>query len=102
MKNHMWKLLSITAVAAIVHLAAVAFILSKTTYTRGMQLAYDILSFPLVYADRLNYRGGVPTFLDFDWVPVLVVLNSVLWGTVIGVIYWWLYRRKVGRTPANA
>lgn len=60
------------------------------------QLTFDVLSFPLVYLDRLNYLGRVPSFLNFDWLPVLVVLNSLAWGAVAALCAAWLVSPSYG------
>lgn len=95
----MWRLIAIGTSVAVIHLALVAYILSKTTYSRGWQVLHDILAFPLVYVDRLNYQGAVPGFLDFDWMPFLVVLNSALWGAALAAAwYWWRRHRAVRKS----
>jgi hypothetical protein len=63
---------------------------------RQWQFAFDVLSFPLVYLDRLNYLGRVPSFLNFDWLPVLVVLNSLACGFVVALCAAWLVSPRHG------
>lgn len=99
MKTVSWKFVGIAIAVAAGHLAVVAYMLSKTGYSRGLQVVYDVLSFPLVYIDRLNYRGSVPSFLDFDWVPALVIRNSLLWGVAFATLWLSWYRWKGGHDP---
>jgi hypothetical protein len=101
MSTHRWKFVGIAAAVATCHLAVVAYILSKTAHTHSLQLVFDVLTFPLVYLDRFNYQGSVPPILSFDWVPVLVVLNSLLWGAVLATLWSW-WRRNRERQGTNA
>ena len=101
MNTYKWKFIGIAAVVATAHLALVAYILSETTYSRDLQLVYDVLSFSLVYLDRFNYRGSVPAILSFDRVPVLVVSNSLLWGAVLATLWFWWRRWRRSQDPGT-
>jgi hypothetical protein len=89
----MRNFIAIAVATAAIHLAITAYLLSLTIYTRTLQIAFDVISFPLVYLEKLNYRGGMPRIVDFDWVPVLVPLNSLLWGVVLGALCVWVHGR---------
>lgn len=80
---------------SVVHLAFMLYLLSRTVPNRTLQVLWDVLSFPLVYVERFNYRGAVPKALDFDWAAFLVVGNSLLWGVVAASVwFFWIARHE--------
>ena len=91
LKMFVWGL-----VVAAGHLALTVIAIGKAAppnsdrSARQWQFVFEVLSFPLVYLDRLNYLGRVPSFLKFDWLPVLVVSNSLAWGIVVALCTAWL------------
>jgi hypothetical protein len=50
------------------------------------QIALKIAGFPIVFLNQLSYRGSVPKLLEFDWLPALILLNSLLWGFILTVV----------------
>lgn len=83
----------LTAVLTAAHLAFTILCIGKASYlyadketTLKWQIALRIASFPLVYLNQLSYRGSVPKLLEFDWLPALILLNSLLWGFILTVV----------------
>lgn len=96
-----WKGIVIAVVLTAAHIVASITCISKASFlyaeeatTRKWQIAFEILSFPFVYLERLQYHGPVPKFLDFDWFPALVVVNSLFWGIVLTALVAWSVTRK--------
>lgn len=69
------------------------FLYADEATTRRWQIALRIISFPIVYLNLLSYRGPVPKLLDFDWIPALVVLNSLFWGFALTLVISLLAKR---------
>ena len=53
--------------------------------TPHWRAAAEILAFPLVYLQDID--------VGFDAFPVLIILNSVLWGSTLAVVVVWGIRR---------
>ena len=49
--------------------------------TSSWRAAAEVLAFPLVYLQGLD--------VGFDPFPVLLILNSVLWGSIVAAIVVW-------------
>lgn len=85
----------------LIHLALSAVCIGKATYAyqseellERWQAITSVVTFPLVYLERLHYLGPVPKFLDFDWLPLLVMANSTLWGLVSAFLIVWVVGRR--------
>ena len=102
MKLQFWKPIAIGVVTAVLHLGITGYFLSKSSSTRVLEAIFSVISFPLVYVDRLSAHGVSPKLLGFDWLPVLVVGNSVLWGAAFAVLWIWWARSHASEKPADA
>lgn len=80
-------------VSSVVCLGRASFEYGEKGVAYWWQIAFAIIGFPLIYVEKLNYRGGVPAILEFDWYPWLLVANSVLWGVVGATVWRYTYRR---------
>lgn len=95
MRNRVWKPIVLGSIVSTVHLAFMLYLLSQAAPGRAAEVAWDVIAFPLLYAERLQYRGALSEAFDFDWAPYLVVGNSLLWGIVAAVLCFWLIRLRM-------
>jgi hypothetical protein len=82
-------------VFSIICIGKASFSYASAASTRKWQLALDIANFPLVYLDRLNYMSIVPLPRGWDWYTILVVLNSILWGLGLTLIFVWVKNKII-------
>jgi hypothetical protein len=100
------KTLACAAILSGVHGALYVYCLGKALYPNSAedaapwQAALGVLGFPFVYVERLHYRRTVPAFLNFDWLPFLIGVNSLVWGVGLTLLVAWLLLRSktVSRT----
>ena len=45
--------------------------------------ALDVVAFPVLYLQKVEYRWGTLRAFGFDLIPLLVICNSILWGIAI-------------------
>lgn len=102
MKAQVWKPITIGAAIAILHLGITAYVLSKPSSTRMLEAIFSVVSFPLVYVDRLSAQGISPKLFGFDWLPLLVVGNSLIWGAVFALLWVWWAKSHASAKPADA
>lgn len=60
--------------------------------------ALDVAAFPLLYVQKVEYHWGSLWMFGIDLLPILVVLNSLLWGIVFLAAYLWFKRGKAVST----
>jgi hypothetical protein len=79
----------VSVVAFLTHLTLSVISLALSSFpndgasAHAWSAARKVLMFPLVYLDQLNYNGIAIGWLSFDWIYLLVLLNSALWAVAI-------------------
>ena len=95
------KWLATAAFLAAAHLALTIVIVGKhlgeysdRAITDQWKIAFEIVSFPLGWLERLQYAPTPPRWLDVDLFPGVLIANSLLWGAFVT----WLVFVTVKRT----
>jgi hypothetical protein len=90
----MKRFLLIFSVLGVVHFVVswISFtkseVIRSDASTPAWRTATEIMAFPLVWIQSLD--------VGFDAFPLLMILNSVLWGAVLAAVFVWLWRTLQG------
>ena len=73
-----------------------AEVIEQTTDTAVWHNASKVIAFPILWLIRIEEHVHVPRIFGLDWFPILMVLNSLFWGTVIVMLLFWVKKRGWG------
>lgn len=93
---------------AVIHFAFTVYaygqadVAEHTMSSRRWATVLEVLAVPILYSfDLAERRIPIPHMAGMDWLPLVMLLNSLFWGAVIVSTFVWL-RRRLGTPPAAA